>query len=197
MPQSIILILKASLFEKSKTIIVNPKFMSFGTVSFSKPDIAGIRYGIKAINGYWFRIGRIYFIDIRSAAGAVIRIRFKSIYRINKNKLEQKYKIILNALFDNYINDISRKLIDKFNAKIEFSFLNVSFTQLGIILENHDKLIYWEDVGSKNYWTYYILYSIKNPADYNKFEYLSDWNVAILYSVSRHILHKKNLLQKN
>jgi hypothetical protein len=191
MAESHLLILKESIFSKKKTLIINPEFLAFGTNSFSKFEIVDIRYGIKAIEGYRFRIGRVYCIDVKSITGSIFKIRLISVYRIGKNKLGKKYGLILHALFDNYINDISRDFIAKFRNKIDFNLLDIAFTQEGITINKSNKIIFWSDVGTKDYWTYYSIFSSTDPNKYRTFQYLYDWNTVVLYSVLEHILKVK------
>src|SRR5258705_9452101 len=143
MMQSIDLILKTSIFHKESPLIITPEFIEYKNINLSKFEIDQLRYGIKAIRGYRFRIGRIYCIDIKSLTGSIMKIRLKSLYGIRKNRLEKKYKLILNALFQNFINDISGSLIAEFNKKIDFDILGVTFMQEGIILDKESKIISW------------------------------------------------------
>jgi hypothetical protein len=192
--QSLQLILKTSIFDKKTNLIITPELIEYNHKSFSKFEIADLRYGIKAIKGYRFRIGRIYCIDLRSLTGDVIKIRLISLYRIKKTRLEEQYKLVVSALLENFINDISRGFINNFRNKIDFNILGVTFTQEGIRLNNKSEIITWFDLGTKNYWTYFSLFSNSNLTVYKTFEYLNDWNTIVLYSVSRSILKAKNLL---
>jgi len=194
MPQPLKLFLKSTIFEKEKVLIIDPEFLEYDGMNFSKFEIAEVCYGIKAIKGYRFRIGRIYCIDIKSLNGNIIKLRLKSLYRIRIKKLTEKYKIILNALFKNYINDISLTYIKMFNDKIDFSVLGVIFSQAGIQLDKKSDIISWLDLGTKKYNTYYSLFSNSDSKKYKLFYYLSDWNTVVLYSVSRSILKAKQLL---
>ena len=194
MAQTLKLSLKSSIFHKAKQLIIEPEYIEFDDKSFSKFDIAEMRYGIKAIKGYRFRIGRVYCIDIKNLDGSIIKIRLKSLYRIRRILLGKKYKQIVETLFDNFINDISLSYIKKFNDKVNFILLGNSFTQEGIILSQTNEIISWFDLGSKDYYGYYSLFSITNPNKYAAFYYLTDWNTIVLYSVSREILKSKKLL---
>jgi hypothetical protein len=188
------LILKPTIFDSEKNIVITPEAIEFDNTSLSKFEISELRYGVKAIRGYRFRIGRIYCVDIKSFTGVIIKIRLKSIYRIRKNQLGQKYKAILEAVFDNFINDISQSFIQKFKKGIDFNLLGVTFMQEGILLDKKYKIITWQDLGTKNYLSYYSLFSKEDSNKYKAFYYLSDWNTIVLYSVSRHILKEKKLL---
>jgi hypothetical protein len=194
MSESFQLMLKSSIFEQEKTLIIDPAFIQFEKKNISKFEVVELRYGVKAIKGYRFRIGRIYCIDIKSITGEVIKIRLKSLYRINRIKLGEKYKRILKALFINYINDISLSLIDKFNKGIDITILNVTFTQEGIVIDDKSGIIPWIDVSTRNYRAYYYISSNSEPDRYKLFYYLNEWNVGVLYSVSRAILKKRELL---
>jgi hypothetical protein len=193
MPRSLKFHLKASIFESEKTLILEPEFMEFADVNFSKFEITELRYGIKAIKGYRFRIGRIYCIDIKSFSGEIIKIRLKSIYRVRRLHLGIKFKEIVEAVFDNYINDISKDYIQRFKNKNEFNLLGNTFKQEGIILNKTVEIIPWADLGTKNYRTYYSLFSKSNPNLNRSFTYLLDWNTIVLYSVSRSILKVKEI----
>ena len=194
MTQTLELALKTSIFSKEKKLIIEPGFKKFGNNNFPKSEITAVRYGVKAIKGYRFTIGRIYCIDIKSEKGTIIKIRLKSLYRVKRILLGKKYKQIAEALFDNYVNDISRTHIEKFNKKIDFDLLGNTFTQDGIILTGKKEIISWIDLGTKNYWSYYSLFSIADPNKNKAFYDLLDWNTIVLFSVSRHILQSKKLL---
>lgn len=191
MTKPVELLLKATFFDNGKTITITPEFIEFDNKNLSKFEINELRYGIKSIKGYRFRIGRIYCIDIKSFNETIIKIRLKSIYRINKKKLGKKYQIILNTLFQFFFNDISKSFIKNFNDGIEFDLAGITFKKEGILIDKKSEIIKWEDVGTKNYSTYYSLFSKLNPNKYKALNYLTDWNTSVLYSVSRTILKQK------
>lgn len=84
MAQTLQLIVKSSIFDKENSLTINPEFIQYKNINFSKFEITDVRYGIKAIKGYRFRIGRIYCIDIKGLDGTVIKIRLKSLYRVRR-----------------------------------------------------------------------------------------------------------------
>src|SRR6476620_7433552 len=95
-------ILKPTILNKKLELIVNPDLLSYKKYVFRNAEIVGIRYGVKAIAGYRFNIGRIYCIDVKSASGKVIKIRLKSLYGVRKKTLGEKYLQITNAIFKSY-----------------------------------------------------------------------------------------------
>lgn len=194
MAQSLTLTLKETVFSKKNTLIISPESFEYQNISLSKFEIDEIRYGVKAIRGSMFRIGRMYCIDIKSVSGNILKIRLKSLYGIRRKTLEGKYRLIVKALLENYISQVSESFINLFKNKIDFDLLGITFTQEGIIPDKKTQVITWDDLGTKNYSRYYTIFSKENPNNYKAFYYLDDWNTAVLYSVSRYILKAKKII---
>lgn len=196
--------IKSSIFDRVRQLTIENDFIEFENkdlisappTKLLKPNITGLRHGIKWINGYQFVIGRIYCIDLLTADKEVLKIRLKSIYGIRKHQLAEKYGKIVNALYDNFFDDISRDYLTQFSEKSDFQIAGISFSQRGILLDSKSDLITWENVGTKLYSTYYTIFSKSSPTCYKAVEYLNDWNTGVLYSVSRHILMDKGLYQE-
>ncbi|HWW42005.1 hypothetical protein, partial [Pedobacter sp.] len=68
-----------------------------------------------------------------------------------------------------------------------------TFSKEGIFIKN--KIIYWEDVGTKVYRTYYTLFSKNDPKIYKSYNYMDDWNAILVYTLSRHILSERGQLK--
>jgi hypothetical protein len=190
---------KSSIFDRSRQLTIDPEYLEFDDhdlgsslpVRFLKEEIEGIKYGVKGIRGYRFRIGRIYYIDIKSFSGEVIKVRLKSIYRVRVKRLEAKYGQILKALFANYFNEIARRYLELFRSGEPFEMLGVSFSAEGVLFDEKIGIIPWEFLGTKKYWTYYALFSETNPEHYKAFNYVDQWNAAVLHSVTEGILKMK------
>jgi hypothetical protein len=201
MVQSLQLNIKSSIFDRARQLTIDKDFIEFDDkdlisappAKFLKNDIIGLRHGVKWINGYQFIIGRIYCIDVRNKADEIIKIRFKSIYGIRKKELAEKYSKIINALYDNFIDNITRDYLKQFTDEKEFYIAGIRFNQTGIAFDEKSDIILWKDVGTKPYQSYYSIYSISNPNKYKLTEYLTEWNTWVLYSVSRQILKDKEL----
>jgi len=196
------LTIRASIFHRKRQLILDPEFIEFkdmdGTshtnTRFEKEVIEGIRYGVRPINGYAFRIGRLYCIDIKNESGKLIKLRFGSLYGIYKKHLDNKYSKIVNTLFDYYYIQVFKNYIHLFHNKLEFNLLGIIFTPKGVLFKKTEPIIIWSDLGTKNYWSYFALFSKSNPNHYKAFQYLEDWNTIILQSVSRQILKEMNYL---
>ncbi|CAA7197200.1 hypothetical protein CHRY9293_03254 [Chryseobacterium potabilaquae] len=76
---------------------------------------------------------------------------------------------------------------------VHFDNKNISINVSGIFSQKRVK-ISWESVRTKNYFTYFAVYSQQNPKEINRsYYYLEDWNTNILYSVLRTILRDKGI----
>ncbi len=192
MPKSFQLSIKSSLFGRENLLTIEPGFIEFGA-KLNKHEIAAIRYGVRGIRGYNFYIGRIYCIDIQSNAGEVIKIRFRSFYKFRHKILYEQYGKIINALFENLINDISREYLKAFLEKRDFEILGVRFMQDGLMFNKKPDAMPWLDVSMKIHRTYFTIFSMSEPTKYIAFTYIHDWNAWVLYSILRHILRSKNL----
>ncbi len=190
------------LDNKERKLILNPDYIRFDDTysytQFDKESIVEYRYGIKWIDGIYFTIGREYQIFIRNKENHILKINFKSFYGINKKEYHNKYAEIVDTLWQLYFSDISRFYLDKFHNEEDFTINNVIFTKNNLtinvngIIKEEAKTIPWEKVGTRDYQTYFAIYSIDNPLDINRgYNYHADWNTGLLYSVVRTILNSK------
>jgi hypothetical protein len=190
---------RSTILDRPRSLVIDPEFIEFddrdqvskSPTQFSRSEIEGIRYGVKPIRGYRFRIGRIYCIDIRDDSNRVIKIRFKSVYRIRIRLLEKKYLAIVNSLFRYYFHDITRDYVTQFRNGQPVELLGVSLNNQGVLFDEKVGRISWDFLGTKRYWHYYTLYSEEKPNDYRAFVFLDDWNAGLLRGVIEVILMEK------
>ena|ERR1700733_14894724 len=191
--------LKSSIFDRPRELTLSSEFLEFDDndqissipTKFLRKDIEGFRYGVKGIRGDRFYIGRIYYIDIKSSSGQVIKLRLKSIYRIRRKELGAKYVKIVESLFKYYFNNIARKYLQWFRDQRSFEILGVKFNAEGICFDDKIGVVPWEFLGTRSYRRYYALFSETDPDQYKAFEYLDQWNTYVLHSVTEAILKMK------
>lgn len=197
------------LDNRKRQLIIKPDFIQFENkdlisdsyTRFEKEEITALRYGIKWISGYQFIIGREYQIYIQSKDNQTLKINFKSLYGIRKTELNQLYSNIINAIWKFYFDEIIDRLLLKFQngenievGQVHISEKGLTITSSGIFKEQR-KFISWENVGTRDYQTYFNIHSNEDVANINMgFSYLKDWNTAVLYSVVRTILRDKQLI---
>jgi hypothetical protein len=200
-------IIRGFLDNRKRQLILNPEFIKFeekeisgAFTQFSKNSIIEYRYGINWINGIEFTIGREYQIFIHNLENDVLKINFKSFYGFKKKEYHRNYSKILDTLWDFYFSDISWNFINKFQREEEFKIGNVGFSKdnitIGVsgILKEESKTIPWESVRTRDYQTYFAIYSIDDPINVNRgYSYLDEWNTGILYSVVKSILDLKRI----
>jgi len=157
---------------------------------FNKQDIAEFRFGINWIQGYKFTIGREYQIFVKDWMDRVIKINFRSLYGYKRKELHQLYGKIIGAIWDNHLTEITSVFLQQILDGEAVEICGVRITKKEITIEprkilNKKKItIPWEFLGTKNYETYYALFSTENPSELNcTYNYLDDWNAGILFSV--------------
>lgn len=193
--------IKSSIFDRERKLVLDKELLTFDDkdrigippAKILKQEINAFRFGVRWIKGYMFVIGRVYCIDINSTLGEVIKIRLKSLYGINKEKLAQKYSKILTTLYDVYFDDLIRQYLQQYDDLKDFEILGTTFRQDGLIISPKAIHIAWDDVGIKSYQTYFTVFSKSDPTVFKAFEYLNDWNTGVLYSVTSVILKNKKL----
>jgi hypothetical protein len=193
--------IKSNILDRSRRLLLNSDFIEFDDTNwdtdtvarFNKGEVEAIRFGIKFLKGYMFTIGRTFCIDIKGPNDRNIKIRMTSFYGIRKQALDKKYCLIINTFINTHHNDIVNRAIKVLNSQGKFEVLKTTFEKEGIVIKN--KIIHWEDVGTKVYRTYYTLFSKNDPKIYKSYNYMVDWNAILVYTLSRRILSEKGLLE--
>ncbi|HEY6900334.1 MAG TPA: hypothetical protein VI233_06815 [Puia sp.] len=190
---------QSTILDRSRLLVIDPEYIEFDDQNlasetptrFLKAEIEGLRYGLRAIRGYSFRIGRIYGIDIRDVSGRVIKIRLKTLYGIRKKLLEEKYQAITDALFRYYFHDRIRYYLRQFQSGQPVELLGVHLNKRGILFDETVGWINWNFLGTKRYWHYYTLYSEAEPNHYKAFVFWEDWNAGVLIGLIETIVKSK------
>src|ERR1700722_9985529 len=190
---------RSTILDRSRLLVIDPQYMEFDDqdmastppTRFEKTDIEGLRYGVKGIHGYQFRIGRIYSVDVRDISGRVIKIRLKSVYRVRKKLLENKYQEITNSLLKYYFHDMIRGYLQQFQEGQPVKLLGVKLNEHAVLFDEKVGWVSWGYLGTKRYWHYYTLYSEESPNNYRAFVFLEDWNAGVLRGLIEVILKQK------
>lgn len=201
MNQREIIKIKSTIFDRERELVIDKAFLSFDDrdrigippTSFLKEEIVAFRRGVKWIRGYSFVIGRIYCLDILSISGAVIKVRMKSIYGVNRSSLSKKYNGMMDMLDEYFFNDLVRKFVLQFEDGVEFELLGIVIKSDSLQFDKSIEIA-WHDVGIKVYNAYFAVFSKSTPENYEALEYLNDWNSEVLYSTLRSIVRHKGLL---
>ena len=208
MGDSVDFCIKRSFLDNSnRTLTISKDFLKFQNKDlkenpftiFKKEEIAEYRFGIRWIS-FKLTYGRDYQIYIRNKKGKILKINFKSFFGQNKKEYHQKYIEILDVLWNNFFAEIAQDFLKKFRNNESFEIGNVEFDETGItiavsgIAKTTKTKIAWENVRTKNYYTYFAVYSSEKPSEINRgYNYHDDWNTGVLYSVLRTILKSKNI----
>ena len=109
--------------------------------------------------------------------------------------LAEKYSLIIKLLFDYFFEDLLEQYVIEIDNGEIISLLGTSISLEGIHLKNDSPLITWENLGTGAYTTYYALFSKTDSGNYKTYDYLTDWNTALLFSLTRTMLHRKGSIQ--
>lgn len=190
---------RSSILDRSRLLVIDPEYIEFDDqdlvsatpTRFQKSEIEGLRYGVKGIHGYRFRIGRIYCIDVRDVSGRIIKIRLKSVYRVRRKLLGDKYQEIVNSLLKYYFHDMVRGYLQQFQEGQSVELLGVKLNNHALLFDEKVGWVSWGFLGTKRYWHYYTLYSEESPNNYRAFVFLDDWNAGVLRGLIEVILKEK------
>lgn len=202
-------LIKQGYFDRQpKTLLFKSQLIEFGNQKLAIPTAIDLlkeepiqyRFGIKWIRGYKFIIGRKYQLFIRNNTGETVKISFGSYYGINKIPLFNQYIEILNQLWRSYFDGLVDQYLELFNQQVPFTLAGVEFEESGIkiTITNFAKEVKnplpWHDVGTRDYQTYFAIFSKQSPSIINKsYSYLNDWNTRVLYSVVQTILMRREV----
>jgi hypothetical protein len=191
--------IRSTILDRSRLLVIDPDYIEFddqdrvsaAPTRFKKSEIEALRYGVKGIRGYRFRIGRIYCIDVRDVSGRIIKIRLKSVYRVRRKLLGDKYQEITNSLFKYYFHDMIRGYMRDFQEAQSVELLGVKLNSHAVLFDEKVGWVSWDFLGTKRYWHYYTLYSEESPNNYRAFVFLDDWNAGVLQGLIETILKGK------
>lgn len=198
-PETLEFTLRSSIFDRPRKLTIHPDYLEFDDkdaasntpTRFLKEEMEGLRYGTRFIRGYSFYIGRIFCVDIRSKDGQIIKLRLKSLYRIRRQQLAEKYSTITNAIYKYYFHDIIRHYVALLDDNQSFEMLGASIDAEGVLFDKKVGRVSWDFLGTKRYWRYYTLFSETNPNEYKAYEFLEHWNAGVLYGVIESVLKMK------
>lgn len=202
--QTLELRIKSTILDRNRQLLLDPEYIQFDDqdkvseppTRFLTEEIEGFRYGVKAIRGYRFRIGRKYCIDIRDVSGRIMKIRLTSVYRVRVKQLNDKYASIVNYLYQCYFHPVTLAHYQQFQQGGNVELLGVSLNEDGVLFDEKVGRVGWNFIGVKRYWHYFTLYSEEFPDRYRAFVPADVWNTSILRQLIEMILREKFPLRK-
>lgn len=166
---------------------------------FRSDQIKDFRYGLRWYR-YYFVFGREYQIYIRNYNNDVIKINFSTYFGRKKKEYNTLYSKLIDSLWNFYFRPCVNDYLKEFEAGESFQIGEVNINPEGIIIrvskltKLEKQLILWKNVRTKDYHTYFSIYSTENPrAIHRGYLYKEDWNTAVLYSVVKTIMRDKNI----
>jgi hypothetical protein len=204
------LIKRGFLDNAERQLVISPEYLeleennlrSAPLTRFNKSEIAECRFGVKWHSGIYFMIGREFQIFIRNREKQVLKINFNSYLGIGKKRSGDLYVEIVEKLLRFYFHDIMNDSLNKFLVGEDFQIGEVKISKQGVTIKinsfvaEQENFIPWNKIGTRDYQTYFAIFSIEDSANINKgFSYLNDWNTIVLAKVVQAILDNKKVLR--
>ncbi len=185
-------------------LIIKQDYIEYKDIRIEKTDIVEYRHGVRWLSGLKFTIGRDYQIFIKSKNGQIMKISFMTFYGINKKELWEKYIDILNKTWNYYFSKITDEYLEKFYdgqtiiiADVKISLENVVFKST-VGFKEKEVTVDWDNLGAKDYVTYFALYSKTDSANINRgFKFKDVWNAGVLQSFINYVLTQRSEKMSN
>lgn len=97
-----------------------------------------------------------------------------------------------------FFRELSQNYICRLKNNETFYIGDVKFSKEGVtikisgIMREEEKFIYWNELETNDYNTYFMIYSKSDAKNINRgYSYMNDWNTDLLYNVIRTTLNEK------
>jgi hypothetical protein len=143
-------------------------------------DIIDFKHTDESIVWYHFNVGRQYSITFKVKGCGELRIRFTSYFSLNLDN-DRKYRAIIEDIWHLHYSKLVTEYLDEFYSKGEIEIKGIKLTQEGIWLDKQAKFILWEEVATKDYIRYFIIYNKNNTEIHHRVDYY-DYGSEFLWS---------------
>lgn len=162
-------------------------------------QIAGFRYGVHWVRGIYFHVALDFHLYFLLQNKTVIPFSFRSYYGVRKGEYHTFYTELINTVWNRLFVSRVKEMLQQLNDggeveinKVRISNRGVTIVQSGF-LSDEKVFIPWEEAGTADYATYFVIFSKKDKARFNcSYRYADDWNTMLLNSVLRTVLDNLN-----
>ncbi len=162
-------------------------------------QIKGFRYGIKWVRGIYFYVALDFHLYFLLHDKQVIPFTFRCYYGVGKERGHRFYTSLINAVWNRLFVSRVKEMLQQLNDGSEIEISKVRMNSRGVVIiqsgfiSDEKVLIPWEEVGTADYATYFVIYSKKDKARINcSYRYMDDWNTMVLNGVLRTLLEYSN-----
>lgn len=158
-------------------------------------QIAGFRYGVKWVRGIYCYVALDFHLYLLLRNNKVIPFTYRCYYGIKKEAYHRFYADVINTVWNRIFVSRVKEMLQQLNEgkeieinKVQINKSGVTIVQSGFI-SDQKLFIPWEEVGTVDYATYFVVFSKKDKARLNRsYRYLDDWNTMLLNGVLRSVL---------
>jgi hypothetical protein len=152
----------------------------------NRVDIVDFKHGMDWIVWYRFTVGQQFSISFKGKNNKELKIQFKSRFGLCKENA-QKYSDIVEDIWRLYHSNIVASYLDKFYNEGKIEIQGIKLNNEGIELRETMRLIPWDNVATKDYYSYFAIYNKDNSDIHSRISY-NEYGTETLWSVLRTLL---------
>ena len=176
------LILKKDCIEWERGDVKGSEF-----TTLQRSEITDFKHGMDWTVWYKLVVGREFSLSLKGANNNEIKIRFNSLFGINKHYLKM-YSDIVDDIWKLYYSGIVNDHVDRLKQDGLISVAGVTLRHDEIEL-NDGKPLSWDVVSMKEYGSYFALFDKNDSTHYRTFRF-NEYGAEMLWSLVR--LHNKS-----
>ena len=178
--------LQSSLFAKPQKLIITPEVIQYNGITIHHNTFNDVKYSAESIVWYKFYVGVKYSIDIKFEETKVLPIVFSSYHWKNK-QYGRFYTEISRYIGKYFLGNIIDAAVHLFHETgiLEVTGLNISHDKIEFEFPQHT--IAWQNVGLKEYPTYFAIYDKSNPKIHKRATF-DEWNAEILFHTLKSLI---------
>jgi len=150
---------------------------------FTKDDIEGLRFGVRALSYFVIPISKTYSIEIKSSQGKIILIRMHSFFGIGNQRNRNLFIQIHKQIQQFYFNDMAIHYVRLLKGGLTFELAGAFLTEEGVLIRKDKPLIPWSRTGLATRFHSCSVYDTADLRHFRSFDYWHDWNASLLRSV--------------
>lgn len=189
-------IVKSGFIGRPRKLILSPDYIEWENkdvpanpvTRLDKADIVDFRHGMDWVVWYRFTVGRRFSITFLDKTNKELKIRFDSHFGLHMGN-DQLYADMVDVIWDYYQSDIVNDYLKRYYSGEELALQGITLSLSGVRLKGHNSILRWENVGIKEYYSYFAIYDRENPLTHSRVSY-DEYGTETLWGVMKNILNR-------
>jgi len=187
MEEAIAYTLSAGLLKQKRTIRLTSNYLEYETggagrfTRICKEEMCDIKHSMEWIYWYRFWVGCDFRIEIKTKSQGICKLQFVSYF--GQNSAYQKiYARIVDRMWTYYLNDMVNAQLQELAKVPAMDIGGLKLSIGGVGFDEQAPLTPWQQVGVKEYDSYYAVYDQDNPALHKRIE-VDAWGSELLFGM--------------